>query len=329
MRSAILLLALLACAALVSASLTQKEYQGHFSSFVKKFEKKYASEDFFNRFEIFRQNLDIINEHNALGRSYSLGVNEFTDLTFDEFKAKMTGLRYKQNDYIRSINAPELEDVKIKAGDSLDWRQQGAVTPIKNQGQCGSCWAFSATGAVEGAVAIASKTQANPISEQELVDCAQSQGNHGCNGGWMDYAFEYVIQNGLCSETAYPYTARDGSCKAKQCESVAKVSSYKDIQKGSEAGLMSAIQNGPISIAIEADQQAFQFYSSGVFDARCGQQLDHGVLLVGYGTDSGSNKDFWIVKNSWGTSWGEQGYIRFIRNKNQCGMANAASYPVV
>jgi xylem cysteine proteinase len=323
-------LALLACAACVSAvKLTEKAYQQHFGAFVKKYEKRYESDDFFNRFEIFKSNLDVINEHNEMGKSYTLAVNEFADMTNEEFTQKMTGLRYRQNDYIRSLNAPELKDIKIKAGGSLDWRSNGKVTPVKNQGQCGSCWAFSATGAIEAAWAIAKDTTAPTISEQELVDCSRGNGNHGCNGGWMDYAFEYVVHNGICSEASYPYTARDGTCKNKQCESIVTIKGYKDTPKGSESSLMSAIHTGPISIAIEASGQAFQFYSSGVFDGRCGERLDHGVLLVGYDTDAASGKDYWIVKNSWGTTWGDKGYIKFIRDRNQCGMSNAASYPVV
>jgi len=160
------------------------------------------------------------------------------------------------------------------------------------------------------------------VSEQQLVDCAGSAGNQGCNGGLMDDAFEYIIKNGgLGSESSYPYTAKDGKCK--QVSSVSTVSEYTDVKKSDETGLMSAVNIEPVSVAVDA--QSWQTYRQGVMTGFCGKSLDHGVLLVGYGTD-GAN-DYWLVKNSWGTSWGEKGYIRLVRGKNQCGIAEAASYP--
>ena len=165
------------------------------------------------------------------------------------------------------------------------------------------------------------------MSEQQLVDCAGSTGNQGCNGGLMDKAFQYVIKNGgICGESGYPYTARGGSCKATTCTKVAKFASQANVQQGSESALMNALKVTAVSVAVEADRSAWQFYSSGVLDdASCGTSLDHGVLLVGYGTQG---KQYWRVKNSWGTSWGESGYIRLVRNKNQCGVASMASYIV-
>jgi len=202
------------------------------------------------------------------------------------------------------------------------------VPPVKAPGMCGSCWAFSTPGSVEGAWVIQGKNTLVSLSEQQLVDCSQAEGNEGCNGGLMDYGFQYIIDNGgICTEAAYAYTGTDGTCK-KTCEKVVKISGYKDIPSGNETSLLNAVGTvGPVSIAIEADQSGFQFYSGGVFDGACGTSLDHGVLAVGYGTDSG--KDYWTVKNSWGASWGETGYIRMIRNKNQCGLTLAASYPTV
>jgi len=164
------------------------------------------------------------------------------------------------------------------------------------------------------------------ISEQQLVDCSRKQGNQGCNGGLMDYGFQYIITNkGITTEAAYPYTAT-GPNTCKKATSASTISSFKDVPAGDETSLLAAVAKQPVSIAIEADQSAFQLYSGGVFTAACGTNLDHGVLAVGYGTDAG--KDYWIVKNSWGASWGEAGYIRLVRGKNQCGLANAASYPV-
>jgi C1A family cysteine protease len=211
----------------------------------------------------------------------------------------------------------------------VDWRQKNAVTPVKNQQQCGSCWAFSTTGSVEGAHAIKTGNLVS-LSEQQLVDCSGAQGNQGCNGGLMDQAFQYIISNnGITTESSYPYTAQQGTCQTN-VTSAATISSFVDVTANSETSLMQAINVGPVSIAIEADQPCFQFYSGGILsDPSCGTQLDHGVLLVGYGTDSSTNTPYWIVKNSWGASWGESGYIRLIRNQNECGVAAEASYPVV
>ena len=256
-----------------------------------------------------------------------MAVNEFADLTHDEFKKKMTGLKVRDNKMLRAANnqGPHKQVAGLAA--DVDWRQKGAVTPVKNQQQCGSCWAFSTTGSTEGAHAIKTGNLVS-LSEQQLVDCSAAQGNQGCNGGLMDQGFQYIISNkGITTEAAYPYTAQDGTCK-NGMSAAATLSSFVDVAQGSEADLMKAVNLGPVSIAIEADQQCFQFYSGGILsDSSCGMQLDHGVLVVGYGTEN--NVDYWIVKNSWGASWGESGYIRLIRGKNECGIAQAASYPVV
>jgi len=249
-----------------------------------------------------------------------MGVNAFTDLTSKEFSDLYLGYRPRQNEYSRSQNLHVAPANQVLAS-SLDWRTSGAVTPIKDQGQCGSCWSFSTTGSVEGANKIKSGNLVS-LSEQQLVDCAGSSGNQGCNGGLMDDAFEYIIKNGgIGSEASYPYTAKDGKCK--QVSSVATVSKYTDVKKNDETGLMSAINIEPVSVAVDA--QSWQTYRSGVMTGLCGKSLDHGVLLIGYGTQGST--DYWLVKNSWGTSWGEQGTIRLVRGKNQCGIAEAASYP--
>jgi len=182
---------------------------------------------------------------------------------------------------------------------------------------------------MEGAHAIKTGSLVS-LSEQQLVDCSAAQGDQGCNGGLMDYAFQYVItNNGITSEAQYPYTAVTGTCNTN-VTSVATISSFVDVTPGSEAALLTAVNIGPVSVAIEADQSCFQFYSGGILsDPTCGMNLDHGVLAVGYDTDSASGTPFWIVKNSWGTSWGEQGYVRMIRGTNECGIAQEASYPVV
>merc|ERR1712159_234190 len=205
--------------------------------------------------------------------------------------------------------------------DSVDWTTKGAVTPVKNQGQCGSCWAFSTTGSTEGANFIKNGKLVS-LSEQELVDCAGSFGNQGCNGGLMDDGFKFLQSKGDELETSYSYTAQTGSCQSSK-ESAADgmksgvVTGIKDVTPQSCADLMAAVQQGPVSVAIEAGQSGFQHYSSGIFSGSCGTALDHGVLVVGYGTDGGN--DYWKVKNSWGTTWGDQGYIRMKKSCSATG----------
>merc|ERR550534_3141442 len=222
---------------------------------------------------------------------------------------------------------------------TVDWRSTNnplgkvAVTGVKNQGGCGSCWSFSSSGAVEGAWAVGGNSLVS-LSEQELVSCDKR--DSACNGGLMDYAFEYVKENGLTSEDNYPYVSGNGvvpSCNpSKVAQKVATISSYVDVQTSSEDALENALNIGPVSIAIEADQYSFQSYTSGVMTGTCGDSLDHGVLAVGYGHDKASNLDYWIVKNSWGSSWGSDGYIYLARHisssSGQCGILLQPSYPV-
>jgi C1A family cysteine protease len=306
---------------------TEEDYQRYFTKWISEHGKEYELNDVFPRFNIFKDNFDKIEAHNEelSKHSFSMKLNEFADLTADEFKATFYGLNLNQ----AKIDGPAFRaPAAYKPSDAgVDWRTKNAVTPVKNQGQCGSCWAFSTTGSTEGRIAI-DTGKLIALSEQQLVDCAGSEGNQGCNGGLMDDGFQYIIKNkGLCSEADYPYKAsKNFFCKASKCTNVpgSDISGFQDVDK-SETALAAAVDNQPVSIAIEADQSSFQFYSGGVMSGACGTNLDHGVLAVGYGTDSG--KDYWIVKNSWGASWGESGYIRLLRGIDQCGIMQAASYP--
>jgi len=290
-----------------------------------KYGKTYLSaEEDSVRQAIFSKNVAYIQKHNAANTGFTLGMNQFGDLTNAEFQARFL-IKYTPT----AANETHVVDAAADPT-SVDWRTQGYVTPIKDQGQCGSCWAFSTVASFEGAHFKATGKLVS-FSEQNLVDCSTKEGNQGCNGGLMDNGFKYIIANGgLDTESSYPYTARDGTCKYTPASSGGTIKSYKDVTAGSETALEDAVATvGPISVAIDASHNSFQFYKSGVYnEPLCSSKnLDHGVTAVGYGSESG--KDYWIVKNSWGTSWGTEGYILMTRNKrNQCGIATAASYPI-
>jgi len=278
------------------------------------------------RFEIFKKNMDFAREFNQKGEySFTMGVTVHADKTREEFEdwLKLTsGTKPRKEGTTRALFDMDTAET---APSSMDWVSRGAVTPVKNQGQCGSCWAFSTTGGVEGQNFLVNN-KLSSFSEQELVDCAGADGNQGCNGGLMDDGFDYVEQSGLCFESAYPYEGTDGTCKKSSCTAKVSVSSYTDIPQGNTAALMTASgTKGPISIAVDANF-FWQMYTGGIFDQSCNpSKLDHGVLLVGY-----VEGQYWKVKNSWGGSWGESGYIRLKgTDANTCGLANSASYPTV
>jgi len=296
-----------------------------FVSWVRLNSKKYYHDNEYQyRLSVYRSNLQFIEEHNRKNLGFLVAMNKFGDLTLEEYKSIYLTLRVNASDL-----KPEDTTYYAPQADDVDWRLKGAVTPVKDQGQCGSCWAFSATGAIEGINAIKGK-DINTISssEQQLVDCSRSFGNYGCNGGLMDSAFDYIIKSskGLDSESSYPYTARDGSCKFNRDNIVTTITGHTPVPAKNEAALQTAIKLQPVSVAIDAAHASFQFYHSGIyFEAACSPtNLDHGVLAVGFGTNAG---DYYIVKNSWGTSWGAQGYILMARNKNNnCGIATMSSY---
>jgi cathepsin L len=301
------------------------------------FEKQYASNaEEINRRSAWEANVAKINQHNLdadLGlHTYTLGMNKYGDLTNEEFNKQMNTLKINLRNQSQALDRHTFRaPANVRLPNSVDWTTKGYVTPIKDQGQCGSCWAFSTTGSLEGQH-FAKTQQLVSLSEQNLVDCSGKYGNMGCNGGLMDSAFQYIKDNaGIDTEATYPYHARNEKCVFDASNVGATDTGFVDIPAKDETALQTAIATvGPISVAIDASHSSFQLYRSGVYnEVACSQtQLDHGVLAVGY--DSLNGQDYYLVKNSWGTSWGTQGFIFMTRNKNnQCGIATMSSYPLV
>ncbi|XP_014614002.1 PREDICTED: cathepsin L [Polistes canadensis] len=292
------------------------------------------------RMKIFMDNKHKIALHNRkfeLGEvTYKLKINKFGDMLHYEYMESLNGFNKSINHQLREqrkpIGASYIEPANVELPHFVDWREKGAVTPVKDQKACGSCWAFSSTGALEGQNFRKTGNLVS-LSEQNLIDCSGKYGNNGCRGGLMDQAFQYIKDNhGVDTEQSYPYEAENDKCRYSPRNSGAVDVGYVDIPEGDEQKLKSAVATiGPVSIAIDASHQSFQFYSEGVYyEPDCSDtQLDHGVLIVGYGTDD-EGGDYWLVKNSWDTTWGDKGYIKMARNKNNhCGVASSASYPLV
>ncbi|XP_021907684.1 zingipain-2-like [Carica papaya] len=275
------------------------------------------------RFKIFQDNIKYIeNSKIARNQSYQLSLNKFADMTNEEFLAYYTGFNMPTRSASTTFKYDNLADVPL----SVNWVEKGAVTGVKNQKHCGSCWAFSAVAAIESINQIKSGKLVS-LSEQQLIDCVSK--NHGCSGGWMDYAFEYVKNNGITTEENYEYTESDnGVCNTKT--PVVEIINYEDVPKNDEKALQQAVANQPVSVGIDAYGSDFQFYSGGIFTGSCGNSLTHAVTIVGYGSENGM--DYWLVKNSWGENWGDAGYMKIQRNAGVegglCGIAMAASYPV-
>jgi len=316
----------------------QAEYRTAFAQFIHRFNKVYIAEEEVVRFNIFKANYDRIRAHNSEGHFYELGVTIFADLSHDEFVQLYAagGLMAATQ---ALTNSSQLLGVHEYTGASLpssvDWRKSGAVTNVKNQGQCGACWAFASAGALEGAWQIATGILVS-LSEQQLMDCSSNSQFHntGCQGGAIQYAYEYAKTTGTCNYDSYPYEAKLGTqCKVDGCRVVVPkygVTGYKQVKQGDEKALLEAVSKQPVTVAIEADQVGFQLYSGGVLTKPCGTKVDHGVLIVGYGTDQGL--DYWLVKNSWGLDWGESGYIRIQRGKGglgECAINLSPVFPVV
>ena len=322
-----------------------------FAQYQKDFGKNYSSlEEFELRYHHFKNTLSTINEHNLdKMATFTMGINHFSDLSPEEFRVKFLG-GFKQSNVTAAAcskfpgTSPTETTSKFPGtggkalSDSIEWNTKGKVTSVKDQGYCGSCWAFSAVEAIESAWAI-KKGPLLILSEQQLVDCSKKYGNMGCNGGLMDNAFHYVMDNGLCSESAYPYTSGQSSATGtcKSCQSVVSIIGCADVTPNNQVALKEAVSNGPVSIAIQADSKIFQSYTSGIITGpSCGQTLDHGVVITGYGSGTaqeGSVK-YWNVRNSWSSSWGEAGYVRIERSESTndagtCGIAMQPSFPIV
>lgn len=298
--------------------------------------KEYPEEAEAFRRAVWEKNLRRIAHHNleeSLGKhSYRLEMNHFGDLTDEEFNQLLNGFRAERH----SGKVPLFQESAAReTPKEVDWRAKGYVTPVKNQGHCGSCWAFSATGALEGLV-FKKTGKLVSLSEQNLMDCSRTLGNNGCHGGFITRAFQYVRDNkGINSELNYPYLERDEfNCHYNPQDNAANCTSLMLIQPGNETALEQAVATvGPVSVAVDARTFQFHFYKSGVFnDSLCSHTVNHAMLAVGYGTsqENGKSAAYWLLKNSWAEQWGEKGYIRLAKGAdNHCGVANQASYPVL
>ncbi|XP_028837146.1 cathepsin K [Denticeps clupeoides] len=310
-----------------------RNLDGEWENWRRTYRKEYngLGEDAIRR-SIWEKNMQLIEAHNQeyeLGmHSYELGMNHLGDMTTEEVAEKMMGLQMPL--YRDPNNTFEADSSLERLPKSIDYRRKGYVTAVKNQGSCGSCWAFSSAGALEGQLM---KTQGKlvDLSPQNLVDCVKE--NYGCGGGYMTNAFNYVKNNGgIDSEAAYPYAGINQSCQYTESGKAAGCKGYKEVKEGCERALMVAVAKaGPVSVGIDATLSTFQFYKKGVYnDPNCNKDdINHAVLAVGYGVTP-KGKKYWIVKNSWGEEWGNSGYILMARNRNNlCGIANLASFPIM
>lgn len=311
----------LATLAVTHAATLSAEVMDAFARFTKEYNKKYDDSEFSKRMAIFAENLERINEQNKqhilLGGEAVFGITKFSDLTPAEFKAQYLT-------YIPSNSTVPRVNIELDGplNTVVDWRTKGAVTEVKDQGQCGSCWAFSATEAIES-YSFLHSGKLIALSPQQITSCDKVDG--GCNGGNTETAYGYVVKAGGIETSAdYPYTSGGGNtgvCKFDSSKVAVKITGYKPVAKG-ETNLKAALNNGPVSVCLAAD--AFQSYRSGILKS-CPGQVDHCVQAVGY--DDSNSPPYWIIRNSWATSWGEQGYIRVESGKDLCKISDDVTYP--
>jgi C1A family cysteine protease len=304
---------------------------------MKTYEKSYKSpEEYSKRFQIFRENSAYIRKHNSEGGSFILGVNSFADLSFPEFSSF-----YLQREMMEESES----DLRVFSEDSLlelfessevlpskvDWRKKDSVRGVKDQGKCGSCWAFAATGTIESAWHIKNSKKVT-LSEQQLVDCSKPQGNKGCEGGLVSKAFKYIMANGgLTGEKNYPYKTKEKTCNTEKSQKIeASIKNFKFVQSNNSTKLMKAVAKGPV--AVQVDSTSWHLAKGGIITEKCGIKLNHAVVIVGY--DQTHKTPFWIIKNSWGKNWNEDGYIRVAisnahNNQGLCGINTRPIYPVL
>jgi C1A family cysteine protease len=295
-------------AALFVVAVVAVPTRDEFNAWALKHKKVYGTEEADRRFHIYTSNWYHVQHLNKQGRGHFSLDNQFADLSRSEFRNTYLTLQ-------TPARAATTAKVQVRdAPDAWDWREHGAVAEIKDQGQCGSCWAFSAVGNMEGQNFLHGTKELVTLAESQLVDCDKA--DSGCNGGLMGTAFEYAIKNGMETEKDYPYKASTRTCAYSAKKAIYKFSNWTMIEDDEEVMKQALYEYGPLAIAVDAEN--WSYYSGGIYDSKCTSNLDHGVTLVGYGTEKG--KDFWLIRNSWGKSWGENGYIRLIRGKNKCGI---------
>jgi len=308
-----------------------------FIKFQHDYGKHYDASETSYRFSVFIQNVKKISQMNQNTKGLTFGVNKFADLTQEEFKKTyLSTAPVRDPLWPVAKEIPEEEVSALPA--SFDWRTKGAVTGVKDQGQCGSCWAFSAVGNMEGQWFLSGKTLTG-LSEQNLVDCDhhcmdymdEQTCDGGCDGGLMPNAYSYVIANGgIDTEVSYPYLGYDNTCSFASKNVGAKIRNFTMVSSNETQMAAYLVKNGPLAIAANAEE--WQFYIGGVFYFPCMTSLDHGILIVGYGVETDifdETMPFWIVKNSWGEDWGESGYIRIERGTGKCGLNEFASSSIV
>jgi xylem cysteine proteinase len=312
--------------------------------------RQYGVDELFIRFNNWKTNYEYVLEQNALNLGYELGMNDYADMSAEEFSALHLGLNVdldavhkRANNNNNTKKKTNIVNNKTKSNTtndtdssglpkSVDWRKKSAVTSVKNQGKCGGCWAFSASGALEGLHAIKNEKLVS-LSEQQMIDCASSYGNQGCNGGLMTNAFTYSSENGVQAESNYKYTASEGTCRQNPRKVAFRNTGHEEVNANDFEDLKAAVAKQPVSVGLEASSMTVQLFKGGVITSGCSTNLDHGVLIVGYDT-APNGQEYWIVKNSWGAKWGLGGYMHIAmgsQNKGAgvCGINMMASYPTL